>query len=150
MKGGNIAIHYSLIIAHLLLVTGFGIMLINKLANQSQSTTKMMTLYSLISIELSFIISFIMSLFNSHLTIVYKIIYLVLVCIVGSMIVMQLDGLTENFCPTEFKEDQNYKAYYQKVMNRNQNDLMSPWKEVYQTKGLRNGTNIMPLKNNYF
>ena len=150
MKGGNIAIHYGLILAHLLLVAGFGTMLANQFT--PKDTTKMMSLYSLILIGLSFLISFIMSLFNPNLTIIYKIVYLILVCIVGSLIIFKLDNLTETFggCPTTYKIDPEYKQYYEGVMNRNQNDLMSPWKEVYQTKGQRGNTNVMPLKDNYF
>lgn len=148
MKGGNIAIHYGLILAHLLLVAGFGSMLVGHF--QDKNLNKMMGLYSLVFIGLSFLISFIMSLFNPNLTVIYKIVYLVLVCIVGSLIIFRLDNLTESFCPTEYKMDPTYKQYYEGVMNRNQNDLMSPWKEVYQTKGQRGNTNVMPLKDNYF
>ena len=156
MKGGNIAIHYGLILAHLLLVAGFGTMLAGHFTEKS--VTKMMSLYSLVLIGLSFLISFIMSLFNPNLTVIYKIIYLILICIVGSLIIFKLDNLTETFCasgggyaePTSFHMDPEYKQYYEGVMNRNQNDLMSPWKEVYQTKGQKGNTNVMPLKDNYF
>ena len=111
----------------------------------------MTVLYSLIFIEISFFISFVLSLLNPNLTLVYKIIYLILVCIVGSLIILHLDNMTtEIFCPTDYKVDPEYQAYYQRVMNRRQNDLMTPYKEVYEKKGMRGNTNVMPLKNNYF
>jgi len=149
MKGGNIHIHYGLMLSHLLLVIGFGLMLVNKFVNAS--VRKMTVLYSLVFIGISFFISFILSLLNPNLTFVYKIIYLVLVCIVGSLIILHLDNMTtENFCPTDYKVSPEYQAYYQQVMNRRQNDLMTPYKEVYEKKGMRGNTNVMPLKNNYF
>ena len=149
MKGGNIHIHYGLMLAHLLLVIGFGLMLVNKFVDAS--VRRMTVLYSLIFIEISFFISFVLSLLNPNLTLVYKIIYLILVCIVGSLIILHLDNMTtESFCPTDYKVDPEYQAYYQRVMNRRQNDLMTPYKEVYEKKGMRGNTNVMPLKNNYF
>lgn len=121
MKGGNIHIHYGLMLAHFLLVIGFGLMLVNKFVDVS--VRNLTVLYSLVFIEVSFFISFVLSLLNPNLTLVYKIVYLILVCIVGSLIILHLDNMTkESFCPTDYKVDPKYQAYYQKVMNRRKNN----------------------------
>lgn len=146
VKGSTEVINTTLIISHIILIGGFGVQLINSLLENKKDY---LNYIGLSMISFSFLMSFITSLFNDELDAIYKLIYLILFALTSGTLFIKLNNI-ETFCPTTYEVPADYKRYYQKVMNRNQNLLLPEYQKAYGGKKSINNTNIMPLQNNYF
>ena len=146
VKSSTEVINTTLIISHIILIGGFGVQLINSLLENKKDY---LNYIGLSMISFSFLMSFITSLFNDELDAIYKLIYLILFALTSGSLFINLNNI-ETFCPTTYEVPADYKRYYQKVMNRNQNLLLPQYQKAYGEKKSINNTNIMPLQNNYF
>ena len=124
-------VYYLLVTSCLIFSLGFIYLVVEKV--EDVNSVKI-PYASLILFLISTFIQFLVSL-SSSVNILYKIFwFLTFISIVVYIFVKIKSGNKDNFCNRykPYKLSDEYEQYYKKVMNRNQYDLIQPYKEAFE------------------
>lgn len=115
------------IIGNLILCIAFVYMLISQIENENSVKVPYLSLI----LFLVFVFLNLVTLLSTNVNISHKIFYFVSFISIVGMIYIKVTTINENYHNKKFVPDEKYEKYYKKVMNRGSNDLIQPYKNVY-------------------